>query len=182
MPDPVDGASEGATDTAMLNLELPSEAVVYVNGRRTATPGSFRRYVSRNLKPGRDYTYEVKAELERNGKKLTRTRVVQLTAGDNKTFEMDFKESGDLLTSVTLFVPEDAKVSLGGVETKAGGDMRYFSTDKLKDGERWDQYRVVVTVERDGKQLKRERVVDVNAGDSVNLRFDFDNDSQIATR
>ena len=171
-----------SNDTAMLNLQIPANAVVYVNGSRTSTPGNFRSYVSRNLKPGRNYTYEVKAELERDGQVLTRTRVVQLTVGDNKTFDMNFDQNSDPITSVTLLVPEDARVSLGGVDTNASGPMRYFSTSKLKDGESWSAYRVVVTVERDGKQLKRERVIDVNAGDSVNLRFDFDSDGQVASR
>jgi len=108
--------------------------------------------------------------------------MVQLTAGATKTFDMDFEETKDPITSVTLFVPDDAKVTLGGVETNADGPMRYFSTSRLKDGESWSSYQVVVTVERDGKQVKRERVIDVNAGDSVNLRFDFDNVDKVATR
>ena len=101
---------------------------------------------------------------------------------DNKTFEMDFAETEAPITSVTLFVPDDAKVSLGGVETRADGPMRYFSTSRLKDGESWSSYQVVVTVERDGKLVRREKTIDVNAGDSVNLRFDFEGDSQVASR
>jgi uncharacterized protein (TIGR03000 family) len=182
IPDPIESSTDGSTDTALLNLQVPSEAVVYVNGRRTTTPGSLRRYISRNLKAGRDYTYEVRAEIERDGKTLSRTRVIQLTAGDNKTFEMDFDNQQQLVTSVTLFVPDDAEVTMGGVKTSARGPMRYFSTSKLQDGDSWESYRVLVTVERDGKQVQRERMIDVNAGDSVNLRFDFDTDTRVATR
>jgi len=120
--------------------------------------------------------------VDRYGKKLSRTKVVQLTAGASKTFDMDFQQDSEVVTSVTLFVPEDATVELGGVETNAQGSMRYFSTKQLKDGQSWSGYQVTVTVERDGKQVKRERVIDVNAGDSVNLRFDFDADEQIAAR
>ena len=39
-----------------------------------------------------------------------------------------------------------------------------------------------VTVERDGKLVRREKTIDVNAGDSVNLRFDFEGESQVASR
>lgn len=177
-----DDAGNDGNDTALLNLRVPAQAVVYVNGRRTTTPGSFRQYASRNLKPGRTYTYEVKAELERDGKMLSRTKVIQLTAGADKTFAMDFQQANELITSVTLFVPEDASVTLGGVKTDASGTVRYFSTTGLKEGQSWNSYHVVATVERDGKQIRRERTIDVNAGDSVNLRFEFDKEEQVATR
>ena len=192
VPTPAPGGSPDpgpeTTDTslenevAVLNLRLPKDASVFVNGRLTSTPGSFRSYVSRNLKPGKTYNYEVRAEVEREGKKLTRTKVVQLVAGNNKTFNMSFDGDQAPITSVTLFVPENAKVSLGGVETDAKGAMRYFSTTKLANGEAWEDYRVLVSVEVDGKTVQRERVINVNAGDSVNLRFDFDADGQIASR
>ena len=169
-------------EVAVLNLRLPKDASVFVNGRLTSTPGSFRSYVSRNLKPGKTYNYEVRAEVEREGKKLSRTKVIQLVAGNNKTFNMSFDGDQAPITSVTLFVPENAKVSLGGVETDAKGAMRYFSTTKLANGEAWEDYRVLVSVEVDGKTVQRERVINVNAGDSVNLRFDFDAEGQIASR
>ncbi|MGI9515526.1 MAG: TIGR03000 domain-containing protein, partial [Pirellulaceae bacterium] len=169
-------------DTAILNLRVPTDAVVYVNGKRTSTPGSFRSYVSRNLDPGKNYSYEVRAEVERSGETVARTKVVELAAGVNKTFELDFQQAEETITSVTLFVPEDAQVSLGGVETKASGPMRYFSTTSLKHGDQWKAYQVSVTVERDGEQITRKRYVDVNAGESVNLRFDFDTAEQVASR
>ena len=54
---------------------------------------------------------------------------------------MSFDEKKDLLTSVTLFVPEDAKVTLGGMETNASGTMRYFSTTTLEEGKAWEDYK-----------------------------------------
>ncbi len=165
-----------------MNLRVPTDAVVYVNGKRTSTPGDFRSYVSRNLQPGKNYSYEVRAEVERDGETVARTKVVELAAGVNKTFELDFAQAQQTITSVTLFVPEDAQVNLGGVETKATGPMRYFSTDSLEPGDQWKAYQVSVTVERDGEKVTRKRYVDVNAGDSVNLRFDFDADEQVASR
>ena len=169
-------------DTAILNLRVPTDAVVYVNGKRTSTPGEFRSYVSRNLEAGKNYSYEVRAEVERLGETITRTKVVELAAGVNKTFELDFDQAAETITSVTLFVPEDAVVTLGGVETGATGPMRYFSTNTLEPGDQWKAYQVSVTVERDGEQITRKRYVDVNAGDSVNLRFDFDTGEQVASR
>ena len=176
----VDESDDG--DTAILNLRLPLDAVVYVNGKRTTTEGSFRSYVSRNLTPGKRYTYEVRAEIEEDGQRLARTKVVQLSAGTNKTLDIDFNQDRQLLTSVTLMVPDDAQVKMGGVETKATGGLRYFSTESLKEGEKWENYTVSVTVNRDGQDVTREKVINVAAGDSVNLQFDFDLDEKVASR
>ena len=169
-------------DTAILNLRLPAEAVVYVNGKQTRTPGEFRSYVSRNLEPGKRYTYEVRAEVNQGGTKVARTKVVHLTAGSHKTVDIEFDESRQVVTSVTLMVPDDAKVSLAGAETSANGSMRYFSTTALKEGEKWEDYKVAVTVNRDGKDVTQERVVRLTAGESLNLEFDFDADAKLASR
>ena len=173
---------QAAGETAVLNLSLPTEAVVYVNGKRTRTEGAFRSYVSRNLKPGKRYSYEVRAEIEENGKTVARTKVIQMVAGANKTFEFDFQPDDQLITSVTLMVPEDAQVKMGGTETAASGPVRYFSTTTLQNGEKWENYKVLVTVVRDGKELTREKMINVAAGGSQTLRFDFDMDAKVASR
>jgi uncharacterized protein (TIGR03000 family) len=169
-------------ESAILNLRLPVDSVVYVNGKRTRTPGDFRSYVSRNLEPGKLYTYEIRAEVERDGETLTRTKVVELAAGLEKTLDIDFNPESQLITSVTLNVPDDARVQLGGVETGARGAVRYFSTSTLKAGDSWNDYVVAVTVVRDGQEVTQTRTVNVRAGDSLNLDFDFDNDERVAAR
>jgi uncharacterized protein (TIGR03000 family) len=175
---------EGSTDgdTAVLNLRLPPKAVVYVNNKRTTTPGDFRSYVSRNLRPGKRYTYEVRAEVEQGGSVVSRTKVVHLTAGVNKTVDFEFAANSPMVTSVTLNVPEDAKVRLAGSETTTVGSSRYFSTSALKAGEKWDNYTVSVTVNRNGKDIVEERTVSLNAGDSLTLDFDLDRESRVAAR
>ncbi len=169
-------------DDAVLNLRVPDAAVVYVNGKRTTTPGSLRSYVSKNLRYGRSYTYELRIELDQEGEKLTRTKVVELTAGDNKTFDVEFNVEPELITSVTLFVPEDATVKLGGMPTRATGNTRVFSTNSLAKGQAWENYTVAVTVNRDGEELTRNRVINIQAGESVDLHFDFDGENSIASR
>lgn len=169
-------------DTAVLNVSLPAQAVVYVNGKRTRTPGSFRSYVSRNLEPGKRYTYEVTAEVEENGKPVSRTKVVQLTAGSRHNVDFDFDVQDQLLTSVTLFVPDNAKVFLGGAQTRAVGPVRYFSTTSLKNGEKWDDYTVRVVLDQNGEEVVREKRIDVAAGESVQLSFDFEDGGKIAAR
>ncbi len=177
-----DADAEPDDDTAILNLRLPAETVVYVNGKRTRTSGDFRSYVSRNLVDGKRYNYEIRAELEQNGQMVARTKVVELTAGLEKTLDIDFDTDDPLITSVTLLVPEDARVKLGGVDTGARGSMRYFSTESLKSGEKWGDYTVTVSVVRGGEEVTRTKTVDVEAGDSLSLSFDFDMDEKVASR
>jgi len=162
------------TGDAFLNVKLPENATVFVNGRSTSTPGAQRQYVSRNLAYGVPFTYEVRAEIERDGKKLTQTMSVDLLAGQNKNIEFDFDASSELITSVSLNVPENATVLLGGVETKTRGPVRYYSTKELGQGQAWEDYEVEVSIVKNGKTVTQTKTVDIKAGQSVNLSFDFD--------
>ena len=177
-----DGGAAGADDTtstsltgdAYLTVALPKEAKVYVNGRLTQTPGDVREYVSRGLAYGVPFTYELRAEVEVDGQTKVQTMTVDLLAGQNKDISFDFETQTELITSVALTVPDDAKVVLGGVETSSLGPVRYFSTKQLAAGESWDDYKIEVTVVRDGKPQTRTETVNIAAGDSVRLNFDFD--------
>jgi uncharacterized protein (TIGR03000 family) len=77
-------------------------------------------------------------------------------------------------TRLTLHVPEDAKVSLAGVETKQNGETRQFSTTRLAPGQSWNDYKVVVEVERDGRTLSEERIITLRGGDAQELSIDLD--------
>jgi len=164
----------GNDTSASLEVKLPSDAKVFVNDRLTSTPGEVRRYVSRNLKLDTTYTYEVRAELERDGEILELTQTVELRAGTQESIEFDFEESEPVLTTLTLNVPEDARVTLGGAETRASGDVREFSTNQLKSGQVWRDYVVVVSIERDGQTVTQEKMINLKAGDVQELDFEFD--------
>jgi uncharacterized protein (TIGR03000 family) len=167
---------------ARLRLRLPEDAVVFVNGRKTKTTGELRSYVSRDLLANRTYTYEVKAVVTRDGEQRVQTKVVDLTAGIDKLVGFDFDGSSELLTSLSLNVPEDAKVVLGGSETGASGSFRYFSTKALSQGQVWSGYAVVVSVVRDGKEVSQRQVIDLAAGESRQLDFDFDAPALVASK
>ena len=107
--------------SARLEVKLPAQARVFVNGKPTSTPGEIRRYVSRNLKPNTTYTYEVRAELDQGDEVLELSQVVELRAGADESIAFDFGSTDELVTSLTLNVPEDAMVTLGGASTKAAG-------------------------------------------------------------
>jgi uncharacterized protein (TIGR03000 family) len=84
-------------------------------------------------------------------------------------------------TRLTLRVPAEAKVTLAGVTTKQTGEVRQFSTDKLSAGQVWDDYKVVVEMERDGQTVREERTLKLTGGMPQELAIDFASD-QLAQR
>ena len=72
-------------------------------------------------------------------------------------------------------------MTLAGVETKQTGDVRQFTTTKLASGQVWDDYKVVVTMERDGQTLREERTIQLTGGQAQELSINFDS-QQLAQR
>jgi uncharacterized protein (TIGR03000 family) len=70
---------------------------------------------------------------------------------------------------------------LAGNETNGFGPVRTFRTTQLAAGENWENYTVRVELESNGRQLSQERTINVAAGDTVELNFEFD-DQAIAMR
>ncbi|MFT7641878.1 MAG: hypothetical protein ACI9G1_003629, partial [Pirellulaceae bacterium] len=169
-----------------ITVTVPSDAKIFVNGHRTTSTGEFRQYVSRNLRGSAGYTYQIRAEMEVDGQVVQDTREVSLRAGQIKhvSFSLDTPqrvateeparaaEASD--TTLTLRVPADARVYLGGNPTAAVGNVRTFTTAGLAAGQKWDNYKIVVAVERNGQMLTQERVITLQAGDQPSLDFDFD--------
>lgn len=82
------------SDRAVLNVQVPVEAKVVINGLTTRSTGDQRRYVSRGLVSGHVYQYEVQAEIEHEGKRTTQTQRVTLQAGQDANLVFDLPTSG----------------------------------------------------------------------------------------
>ena len=172
--------TSNSVNGALLTVNVPNQARVVVNGIPTRSKGSQRRYVSKGLTPGFSYTYEVKAEANVDGKPVVQTKTVQLRAGEQANLAFDFAAPSTVETSLTLHVPEDAKVYLAGNETKGNGPIRTFRTTRLADGKSWNDYAIRVVV--DEQNLSKEKVITLQAGDERELTFDFDVDKVAAAR
>jgi uncharacterized protein (TIGR03000 family) len=181
LPTPAQQTSVEAA-SALLSVQVPADARVRVNGIPTRSTGELRRYVSRDLAPGFRYTYEVTAEVERNGQPVTQTKTVHLRAGEEIALAFDLSAGSAVETALTLHVPGDAKVFLAGNETKGTGPVRTFRTTKLAGGDAWSEYSVRVTVERGGEQLEKEERITLRGGERAELTFDFDVDKIAAAR
>jgi uncharacterized protein (TIGR03000 family) len=171
----------------LLTVRVPADAKVYINGNLTQTAGTQRRYVSMGLEQGRRYTYEVRAVLQRDGQQLADTKSVQVGSGDTAVMSFGFDSGTQTVateaveTSLTLYVPDDAKVSLAGNPTDATGAVRHFVTRGLARGTTWEDYRILVTVTRDGRPQTEEKTIRVLGGQSQAVAFDFP-ETRVASR
>ncbi|MEM9828291.1 MAG: TIGR03000 domain-containing protein [Planctomycetota bacterium] len=190
-------------DAASLRVTVPHGAVVTVNDHPTTSEGESRKFKSRGLKKGYVYTYVVKATYEVDGEEMTQTKSVKLRLGDQKELAFDAATASqsiadesdaaapvaksedvaeDLVTVVQLTVPQDAKVVLAGNPTKGTGIVRTFRTKQLKKGQRWDNYTVSVTSELSGQPVTKQRTIEVEAGSTNQLVFEFDTADSLASK
>jgi uncharacterized protein (TIGR03000 family) len=196
------------SDEAILNVIVPEGAVVTVNDHETESEGETRKFMSRGLKKGYVYTYVVKATFDRDGEPKTETKSIKLRPGDVelvsfhdsnlvkdpvdlivKSTKSDEKliakstieESKDVVTIVRLTVPPTAEVTLAGNPTAGGGRIRTFRTKQLKAGQKWTDYTVAVTVVIDGTPVTKTKTIDVDAGTTNEIVFEFD-DNTLASR
>lgn len=173
----------GGNDTTILNIELPEDALVYVNGRPTRSTGSSRSFVARRLEPGKDYSFEVRAILHEGDRELVRNQLVTVRGGQARQVKFDFSADAPLTTTVAVQVPAEARIRLAGVDTAETGTTRIFATDMLKEGQSWSDYKVVATLERNGETLVREFTLNVVAGQMHQIKVDFDDPTtRVASR
>jgi len=180
---PLPGSNTSTTRAdGLLAVNVPEDARIYVNGQATSSTGENRQYVSRDLQGGYNYTYEVRAEVVRDGRTVEQVKKVDLRAGETARVAFDLPAGNSAETSLTLHVPADAKVFLAGNPTKAGGETRIFRTDRLISGKAWDAYTVRVELDRGGRTVSKEETIKLEAGQSQEMRFDFDGDKIASAR
>ena len=181
--------SMNGSETAMLNVSVPADAKIFVNGAATTSTGSDRQFVSRGLAAGNKYAYEVRAEYEQDGKTVTQTKTVTLAPGEfaNLAFNSSGNDAApvaagkNVKTKVTLHVPADAKVYLSGRETNATGEVREFATSKLAPGAAWKNYTVRVVAKIDGRDVSKEETITLTGGEDKDLSFDFNSNAVAST-
>jgi uncharacterized protein (TIGR03000 family) len=178
-PPPGKSAFDISPDAGYLIVDVPADAKVFVNGHATTSTGEHRQYVSHGLEAGMRYEYQVRVEIVRDGKPISETKTVQLSAGSEADVAFDIsgkspvpqtaKTGAAPRTAVLLHVPADAKVYLSGTEMNSTGTDREFVTTKLPEGSAWDHYTVRVV---SGGET-REQTLTLNGGDSRELTFNF---------
>ncbi len=170
------------TGSAVLTLNVPADAIVYVNNHQMKTQGTERRFVAKNLSFDRSNTYEIRVVTEENGQEVAQTKVIDLTPERPSSLAFNFNHDVAPVTSLTLRVPADAKVRLAGVDTSSGGELRYFYTNTLAAGQVWEDYQVEVEWEVNGEAVVKQQSVQLKAGQPIQLDFLSEPATYVAAR
>jgi uncharacterized protein (TIGR03000 family) len=175
---PVPGATDSTrvetvpADGALLVVEVPAAAKIFVNGAATSSQGAVRRFLSRGLVAGKQYEFVVRMAVDRDGTTAEETKVVSLVAGGRSAVAFTAGAAAPAKTSLTLHVPADAKVWLAGSATASTGAVRQFETANLKAGQTWRNYEIRVAAVIDGREQTVSKVIDLAAGQAVELTLD----------
>lgn len=87
-------ARSAVTDKATVVVQVPADAVLYVDGTRSKQTAATRTIVTPQLPPGENYSYTLKVEATRDGQVVTESKRIVFQAG--RTVQVDF---GDLSTA-----------------------------------------------------------------------------------
>ncbi len=74
-------ATDQSDTSAHLTVNVPADARVWFDDTPTTSTGSVRQFDSPPLTPGSRYSYEVRASWHENGREVTQTQKVAVTAG-----------------------------------------------------------------------------------------------------
>lgn len=73
--------ADPAVGAGVLNMLVPEDAVVYVNGYRTKQTGAVRSFAAKSLEFGETYSFEIRVVAVRNGQVFEDVQHATLTAG-----------------------------------------------------------------------------------------------------
>jgi len=78
-----------AAAPATIIVSLPADAKLFIDGAATTSTAARRVFVSPELNPGKEFHYTLKAEFAREGKPVTETKRVAVTAGNETNVLFD---------------------------------------------------------------------------------------------
>ena len=90
------------TRVARVVVRVPADAKVYLQDQPMSLSGRVRRFVSPALRPGAEYNYTVRVEIERDGKTLSKTTDARVRAGQRVEVAVSFdnEDPTQLVSSV----------------------------------------------------------------------------------
>src|SRR4051812_3720305 len=121
---PVPAQSDlNAPQRAHVTVQLPADAKLYVEGVLCPKTGATRSFDSPPIQPGRSYSYELRAEIERDGKTVADTKTIKVRPG--QTTELDWRDLGKPkpAAAVAAKLPE-GEPPMQGTANLAGGTLQ----------------------------------------------------------
>lgn len=157
------------TTQAQLQVSLPADAKLFVDGHLTSMTGAERSFNTPALTAGKDYQYTLKMEYVVEGATKTDSKQVIVRGGHrtNVTFGTAVDKSS---SPVVVKLPEKAKLFVDGMATSATGGQHTFRTPELNKGQPYT-YQFRAEIDRDGRTEVQTQKVVFRAGEAVNVDF-----------
>lgn len=105
-----------------------------------------------------------------------------LAAGQTVDVEFDLDRTGHdnspvdvaMPASITVLLPDDARLFVAGTEMQSTGSVRKFATTRLNPGQKWEEFTIRAEIVRDGEISWMHKTVTLGTGESRQVHFDFD--------
>lgn len=149
----------------MLDLTVPADAQVEINGRLTRSIGTIRKFTAHLSKRENEKPVKVRVTVKRDGELLAYSKEFSPRGGGwlhQSISETDLAPA--LTTTLIVSAPADSRLTLAGKSFEPGELTRIFTTTRLAEGEVWSGYQVQAELEVDGKTVLVERFLEVVAG------------------
>lgn len=152
---------------ATIVVELPADARLFCDGAPITLTGPVRVFRTPELQPGLKYSYTLKIEVDRGGRVLTDSKVVDIEPG--KTTRVRFNEpSAGGTARIDIKAPSGARLVVEGQAWPVG--QRSIVTPQLESGKNY-VYTLKLEQERGGKAETLTREVSFRAGEAVTVDF-----------
>lgn len=76
--------------TGTIQMFVPNNAIVYINGYKTKLTGAERTFTAKNLSEGESYDFEVKVVCAENGQQFEQVKTTTLTPGSTRSLAFEF--------------------------------------------------------------------------------------------
>lgn len=167
-----------SADSAKVEVQMPDDAVLYIDGQRTPLTSTSRVFATPTLAPNQNYYYTLKAEALRDGKVVEETRRVVVRAGSVAQVELRNLEQVVTETTavaaaarITVRLPEEAKLFVDGQACPLTSTPRSFDTPKLEAGRKF-YYTLKAEMVRDGQTMVQSQRVVIEAGKKVDVSLE----------
>jgi uncharacterized protein (TIGR03000 family) len=171
---PASGKTSGSAVAAgRVTVTLPAEAKLLVQGVACPLTSAKRTFDTPKLPVGESYTYTLRAEVVRAGRTVVESRQVSIAAGKRVTVDFgNMSEAPQAAgpASVTVLLPEEARLRVQGVTCPLTSAKRTFSSPRLQAGQSYT-YTLQAEVVRGGQSVTENRRVTVAAGQRVVVDF-----------
>lgn len=178
-----------ARDAVVLELIVPPNAELWLNGERTTQRGAVRSFVTPPLTDNQEYAYEVRMRWLENGRTVDKTRRVNFKRGDLLVVDMsrpqdagymygstdddreanrqDAKHRGSAAL-IDVMLPSNAEVWINNEKTKQTGGIRSFVTPAL-DPDRDTTFTLKAKWQAGDRTVEETRHITLRAGERVML-------------